>query len=109
MTYEFQSTLFRTTKAMADAIAVEWLSGGGANNLEAQQDFLDTQTDADMADEAIEGWNLTGEWAEKRDFTRDDLIAAFFRLRQSMKTGGPKHEHFLRHPTQRRLGFVLEQ
>lgn len=92
MTYEFQSTLFKNIRAMADAIAAEWLSGGGANNLEAQQDFLDTQADADMADEAIEGWNLMGEWAEKRDFTRGDLIAAFSRLRQSIKTGEPQNE-----------------
>lgn len=92
MTYEFQSTLFKSMRAMADAIAAEWLSGGGANNLKAQQDFLDTQADADMADEAIEGWNLTGEWAKKRDFTRDDLIAAFSRLRQSIKTGEPSND-----------------
>ena len=92
MTYEFQSTLFKNIRAMADAIAAEWLSGGGANNLEAQQDFLDTQADADMADEAIEGWDLTGVWAEKRNFTHDDLIAAFSRLRQSMKAGEPQNE-----------------
>lgn len=87
--YEFQSTFFRNTKAMADAIASEWLSGGGSNSVEIQHELLDMQTDTEMADEAIEGWDLTGEWAEKRNFTRDDLIAAFSRLKQSMKTGEP--------------------
>lgn len=84
MTYEFQSTLFASLRRMADAIAFEWLSGGGANNLDTQRDFLYSHTDSQLADEAIYGWNLIGDWAEKRDFTREHLIEAFSRLRKSI-------------------------
>ncbi len=67
---------------MSDAIADEWLSAGGLNNKDTQRDFLDAKTDADLASDAIEAWDLTGEWAENRDFTRDNLIEAFSRLRK---------------------------
>ena len=85
MTYEFQSTLFRNANEMHAAIAGEWLSAGGANNDAFQREYLADYSDADMADEAIEGWDLRGEWAEKRDFTRDALIEAFVDLRKAMK------------------------
>lgn len=86
--YEFQSTLFRTKSQMSDAIAFECLSGGGWNNLTVQCEFLAKLTDIDLADETIKEWGLIGEWAEKRDFTRDDLIAAFSRLRNSINNEG---------------------
>ena len=86
--YEFQSTFFRNVREMADAIAYECLSAGGSNNLDVQREFLNSQTDKQMADEAIEGWSLSGEWAEARDFERDDLIEAFSRLRH--QHGEPK-------------------
>jgi len=79
--HEFAGTLFRTLKHMSDAIAGEWISGMGSHGLELQREFFDEATDEELADEAIEGWDLRGEWAEKRDFERADLIAAFSRLR----------------------------
>jgi len=81
MIYEFQSTFFKTVRQMSDAIADEWLSAGGSNNPDTQRDFLDTKTDADLANDAIEAWDLNDEWAKNRDFTRDNLIEAFSRLR----------------------------
>lgn len=84
MTYEFQSTLFKNARQMADAIADEWLSAGGSNNSDVQREFLNSHSDDQMADEAIEGWGLSGEWAEKRNFEREHLIDAFSRLRMRM-------------------------
>lgn len=86
--YEFQSTLFRTKSQMSDAIAVESLSGGGWNSFAVQREFLAKLTDIELADETIKEWGLIGEWAEKRDFTREDLIAAFSRVRHSINKEG---------------------
>jgi hypothetical protein len=85
MTYEFQSTLFGNASEMHAAIAGEFLSAGGMNSEDFQREYLADHTNEEMADEAIEGWDLSGEWAEKRDFTRDDLIEAFADLRKAMK------------------------
>ena len=84
MTYEFQSSLFRNANEMHEAIAVEWLSGGGLNSEAFQREYLADWSDADTADVAIECWRLSGEWAEARDFSRDELIKAFADLRESM-------------------------
>lgn len=86
--YEFQSTLFRTKSQMSDAIAVASLSGGGWNSFAVQCEFLAKLTDIELADETIKEWGLIGEWAEKRDFTREDLIAAFSRVRHSINKEG---------------------
>jgi hypothetical protein len=83
-TYEFQSTLFRNAREMHAAIAGEWLSAGGLNSEAVQRQFLADVTDEQMADEANEGWALSGEWAEKREFSRDALIEAFADLRKEL-------------------------
>jgi hypothetical protein len=82
MTYEFQSTLFRNASEMHAAIAQEFLSAGGTASAAFQREYLADHSDAEIADEAIEGWNLSGEWAETSDFSREGLIAAFADLRK---------------------------
>lgn len=92
MSYEFNSTLFRTRAEMCAAIAAEYLSAGGLNSEADQRKFLAESTNAQMADDVIEGWALTGEWAEARNFTREALIEAFAVLRayQAYLDGRPK-------------------
>jgi hypothetical protein len=87
MTYEFQSTLFRTASAMCDAIASEWLTAGGGNTAADVANVLATTTDEALAAEVIEGWNLSEEighdetWMEARGIDADDIEAAFARIR----------------------------
>ena len=93
MTHEFQSILYRTSREMCDAIAKEWLSGGGANSRDDMVDALEKMTDEELADECIEGWGLSApndgddpngpSWMDARDATYDDLITAFQVLRDN--------------------------
>lgn len=84
---EFASSLYRTTTEMLDAIAEDWLSAGGANNEEAQRDFLAVASDAELASDAIDGWGLDRSedgptHMEFNEYTASDLAAAFGRLRE---------------------------
>ena len=96
--YEFQSSLYRDAREVADAIAGEWITAGGINSREDQARFLADMTDAELAAEAIEGWGLAepvehgwneeGEpvelpWLETRDIDQAGIAAAFARYRAS--------------------------
>lgn len=94
MTYEFGSSLYRNPREMCDAVAEQWLSAGGANDLADMLQFLNQMTDAQLADECIEGWGLnqpvdsddpeSPTWLAARDTDRDDLITAFQVLRDNL-------------------------
>ena len=84
MLYEFQSTAHRNLSEMSRAIAEEWLSAGGANSESQQREFLAESSDSDLADEAINAWDLRGEWAQAREFDRADLVEAFADLRKAL-------------------------
>lgn len=92
MNYEFQSSLYRTPSELAAAIAGEWLCAGGANTREFMIDTLKSYSDADMADECIEGWGFTTEWMESRGIDRDKIINAFADLRISFYERFPKSD-----------------
>ena len=93
MSNEFQSTIYNSQGDMLDAIAVEWLTAGGANDIEFIRAYLRDKADAELADEAIKGWRLDrpDEGFEPRDpshmeqegYTAADLAKAFARLRAS--------------------------
>lgn len=97
MTYEFQSTLFRTSRDVADAIAEEWITAGGSNGPGFIADYLSAHTSEYVASEAIDGWDLnatvktghfdedgnetTETWLESRELTAEDIAAAVDRFR----------------------------
>lgn len=93
MTYEFQNTLYRTPREVADAIAAEWLSAGGENGRITVEAELANNTDAELAEAAIDGWGLheiyqhpayyyEGQtWLEDRGLEPSDIERAFARLR----------------------------
>jgi hypothetical protein len=55
---EFAGTLYHTTTDMLDAIAEEWVSGCGVWDEDTQRDILDESTDAELAGDAINDWDL---------------------------------------------------
>lgn len=99
--YEFQSMSYRTSGEMAAAIAGEWLSACGHNPREFMVEELRHHTDAELADDCIEGWALNqkpdwlGEenpktWMEQREISRDDIVAAFADLRRDFDARFPE-------------------
>ena len=74
--FEFQGTLHRTSRAMHDAIAEEWLSPGGSNTPEDIMQLL-RQPDEHLAAEATEAFGLHGNAA----FSYGSLCDAFARIR----------------------------
>ena len=81
MTYQFAGQLFNSMNTMCNNIAHEWLSAGGLNNEATQQEFLARTSDDALAIEAINDWELSGEWADDCQFEKCDLVRAFARLR----------------------------
>jgi hypothetical protein len=87
MSYNFQSTLHPTSRAMCDAIAYEWMTAGG-NNGPAIIDAMiaDGVTTKACAEECIEGWNLLEEsptganWLADRDSSAAEVLEAFDRF-----------------------------
>jgi len=55
--YEFQYTLYRSERAMLDAIAYEWITAGGWNSAADIAEALH-MSDAALAEECIRGWEL---------------------------------------------------
>ena len=85
MSYEFQSTLFRTQFQMHVAMAESWLCAGGINDREVMQQFLAEMTDDQLATDAEEGWGL----AEREDYDRAELIDAFHEIRKDFDAHFP--------------------
>jgi len=83
---EFAGRLYRTTTDMLDAIAEDWVSGCGVWDEDTQRDILDESTDAELAGDAINDWDLARSEGgpthmELNEYTASDLAAAFGRLR----------------------------
>jgi|GEM_PF-1785723 len=66
MSYEFQSTLFRTRAAMLDAIAYEFMTAGGANSPAMVDDLIGDP--ATLAAECIGGWGLDIPMPHRRTY-----------------------------------------
>lgn len=78
MNYEFQSGLFNDSKSAHYAVAMSWLSAGGANDLAFVREYLGDNSDAEIADEMIDGWNMSVvDW-----FDRDAILAAIAQCRR---------------------------
>lgn len=60
MENQFQGMLFSTRDTMLDAIAYEFMTAGGLNDIEAVTDILKNGTDENLAIEATENWELDG-------------------------------------------------
>jgi hypothetical protein len=80
MSYEFQSTLFRSVSAMCDAIAGEWLTAGGMNKPADVDQIVAGRTAQELATECFEGWDFNDEWLAERDTERADIVAGFERF-----------------------------
>jgi hypothetical protein len=82
MAYEFQSTLFPTSREMCEAIAHEWLTAGGLNSTADVSEFIADGAEA-LADECIAGWGLDEidengkSWMAAREIDRTDIVAGF--------------------------------
>jgi hypothetical protein len=77
MSYEFQSTSYRTQFQMHLAIAEQWLCGGGSNSRDTMQKFLTEMSDEKLADDAAKGWELS----DNPDFDHAELVDAFREIR----------------------------
>mgnify|MGYP001481419460 CR=1 FL=1 len=87
---QFNGTLYRTTTDMLDAIAEEWVTGCGVWDEDTQRDILDESTDAELAGDAINDWDLARSedgpsHMEFNEYSADDLAAAFGRLRERIQ------------------------
>lgn len=95
--FEFQSSLYRNAREVADAITFTWLTANGSNSSDDISGFLADHTDAELADEAIETLGLNAcqneeairydgavpvTWLGSRGLSRDALTAAFTRFRE---------------------------
>ena len=101
--YEFQSTLYRSERAMLDAIAYEWVTAGGQNRPDDVTEILGAEDDRFLAAECIAAWELDvrsgdeepEDWEDEdsvmvpvadshmdlQQYDREDLRAAFARFR----------------------------
>ena len=98
--YEFANGLYRNAREMCDAIAETWLCADGANSRETMLEILADEPDEHLTDECMAGWfSDTGdEDGEIRDdFDRDDLLAAFTRLRREFDARFPAEENPVDH------------
>jgi hypothetical protein len=93
---QFQGSLYRTQRAMLDAIAYAWVGGGGEARL---GDFDEVANEA-LAADCIAGWRLDlpeQGWPgddpgishmEAQAYDEDDLAEAFARLHSLLVNGG---------------------
>jgi hypothetical protein len=89
--YEFQSMLYRNEREMLDAIAESWITADGANDAEFVADYLDINSDGEIAAECIEEWGLgVVEYGSDRPshmtehgYDADNLADAIARYRAS--------------------------
>ena len=94
--YEFADTLHSSESSMLDHIAAAYLTADGANSPHTVAEALATMTDAELARECIEGFELdesddrcddydkTAGMSdmEFNEYTIDDLTAAMGRFRE---------------------------
>ena len=79
MSYVFQYMLIDTMRQYAMIAAEEYLSKCEVNDEETQREWLQVETDAELADDTISAWNL-----EDMDFNA--LTKAFVDLRMRLTT-----------------------
>jgi hypothetical protein len=95
--YEFGGSLYSNRAMVLNAIAGEWMHAGGANSEADIQEALATFSDAELAAECIDAWQLDRETQaedpedddvpsamERDDWTAEDLAAAFARQREAL-------------------------
>ena len=94
--HEFQNTLHYTESSMLDHIAATYITADGANSPRTVAEALATLTDAELARECIEGFELDESDdrcddydkaagmsdMEFNEYTIDDLTAAMGRFRE---------------------------
>lgn len=81
--YEFQSILFNTASDLCNAVASAWLSAGGRNTRKFILDSLRDATDAELAEEVINEWDLNSDWMAERRICREDIERAFSAIREN--------------------------
>jgi predicted flap endonuclease-1-like 5' DNA nuclease len=74
----FHGLYFNNTEKLLEAIADEWLTGGGGNSASFVHSTLASVTDEELAAEANNCWNLQAT----HDFEMRDLAMAFAKVRQ---------------------------
>jgi hypothetical protein len=79
VSYVFKSMLIDTMRQYTMIAAEEYLSRCGVNDEETQREFLQVETDAELAEDTVCAWNL-----EDIDF--DALTKAFSDLRMRLLT-----------------------
>ncbi len=79
MSYVFQYMLIDTMRQYAMIAAEEYLSKSEVNDEETQREWLQVETDAELADNTVSAWNL-----EDMDFNA--LTNAFADLRMRLTT-----------------------
>ncbi len=100
MRYEFQSKLYKTPDELCEAIASTWLSPGGHNDREQASAILAFKTNEALANDAIMGFGLDCReghandpeqctWMEDRGITRENIVAAFARIRKGLDERKP--------------------
>ena len=100
MRYEFRSKLYRTAEEMCRAIASSWLSPSGRNDRKQMDEILAFKTDEELADDAVKGLGLDCSeassrnrqpctWMEERGIIRENIVAAFARLRNELDETQP--------------------
>jgi hypothetical protein len=81
MSYEFQSSLFRTSTDAHRAVAFAWLTAGGLNHQEDIEKIFYEQDDGELATECCEAWEMVelNEYLEPVVpwFDIDELVEAF--------------------------------
>jgi hypothetical protein len=85
MSYEFQSSLYRTQGEMHTAIAESYLCAGGLNGREDMQRFLAEMTDEELADDAQKNWEL----ADNAHYDRGNLVEAIHDIRTNFNDHFP--------------------
>ena len=72
--YVFGSVLYDTSRKYHAAIAQEWLSANGLNSRKFVRESFNSCTDAELADEAVEAWDLLAPKDEERDWETGELV-----------------------------------
>jgi uncharacterized protein (DUF2235 family) len=92
MSYNFGGCLYRTQGDLLEAIASEWITGGGTFRGAAALQGLEGETDEWLADECIANWELDTAWdveigsqMTRWGITRDDLVEAMAEYRARLE------------------------
>ena len=74
MTHQFAGAIFETREQLVEAVAQEFMMAGGINSPDQITDILNDMSDAELADEALDMWTVSG-------VTHEELIEAIARFR----------------------------